>query len=440
VESWERAWDYDPNRDYQTGQARASAGDQGGNEDRIELPAVISAGVAKSLTEQVLMRRWAKRDKLTLRLPPRNVAIEPGTVVATPLSPSLWSVERCTVDGFVAVAELRPWCNGSAVIAAEAPVIAAEAGRVARSSDLAPSDVTLALFEVPDVGSQATDNLTLSVAASSDTAGWKPCTIQVETAQGTTSVRSASRKTALGELVTPLGAGQPYLIDSENSFDVQLIDVDQWLMSCDDEALVNGANLAMAGNELLQFADVTPISPGRFRLERLLRGRGGTEWAAQAHTVGDTFALLDANALRVLQLPASALGSTVTASTTSAPGQISSLVSAQLSGEALRPPSPVGLKTSVSASGDLKVSWVRRSRAGWFWIDNVDAPLGESREAYRVSIVGPSDTFDVECDTSSFLIPRAALLPTGLGPATVQVRQIGDWNVSHAAEAAVTLT
>jgi hypothetical protein len=93
----------------------------------------------------------------------------------------------------------------------------------------------------------------------------------------------------------------------------------------------------------------------------------------------------------------------------------------------------------VSASGDLKVSWVRRSRAGWFWIDNVDAPLGESREAYRVSILGQSDTVDVECGTSSLLIARATLLPAGPGAATVQVRQIGDWNVSHAAEAAVTL-
>lgn len=39
---------YDPDRDYQSGEARASAGEQGGSERRTELPAVIGAADAKA--------------------------------------------------------------------------------------------------------------------------------------------------------------------------------------------------------------------------------------------------------------------------------------------------------------------------------------------------------------------------------------------------------
>ena len=36
--------------------------------------------------------------------------------------------------------------------------------------------------------------------------------------------------------------------------------------------------------------------------------------------------------------------------------------------------------------GDLLFSWRRRSRSGFAWLDGVDAPLGEAREAYRVGV------------------------------------------------------
>ena len=78
---------YDPARDYQSGEARANVSDFGGNEELTELPAVIDAAGAKSLVEQDLARRWAARDKLTLRLPPRYLALEPGSRLKLSLRP-----------------------------------------------------------------------------------------------------------------------------------------------------------------------------------------------------------------------------------------------------------------------------------------------------------------------------------------------------------------
>ena len=58
------------------------------------------------------------------------------------------------------------------------------------------------------------------------------------------------------------------------------------------------------------------------------------------------------------------------------------------SGVSVRPPSPVHVQARI-AGGDLAISWVRRSRAGWRWIDGADAPLAEEAEAYAITIASP---------------------------------------------------
>jgi hypothetical protein len=100
---------YDPARDYQSGEARASAAEQTGREERIELPAVLAADDAKSIVHKIIARRWAQRDRLTLRLPPAFLDLEPGEVIEVPLAPARWTVEKCTIDAFVVIAELVPW-------------------------------------------------------------------------------------------------------------------------------------------------------------------------------------------------------------------------------------------------------------------------------------------------------------------------------------------
>ena len=74
-------------------------------------------------------------------------------------------------------------------------------------------------------------------------------------------------------------------------------------MSCDDAALDEGANLAMVSEELLQFGQADPTGPGQFRLSRLRRGLRGTESAVAGHSVGETFVLIELDALKPLTLP-----------------------------------------------------------------------------------------------------------------------------------------
>lgn len=419
---------YDPERDYQAGEAGASASDDPGSEQQQELPAAIGADDAKALVQQMLARAWAQRDKLTLRLPPRLVRLEPGSTVEVGLSPKRWIVDKCTVDGLVVVAELRSaWMS--------APPIAADAGRIVANSDVVAGQAEVALFDVPDVLHQSSTEPTLLLAASSSTPGWRACAIDVGYSGQAITIRSARLKSVLGHALSSVGAGQPYLVDAVNSVDIELLDQDQWLVSSDDEALAAGANLAALGSELIQFGRATPLGSGRFRLARLLRGRGGTEWATTTHGVGEPFVLIERDALQPVTVPLSATGSQVTAVPRGGDQTMLAMTT-----ESLRPPSPVRLTAEPLPGGGLKISWTRRSRRGFAWIDEVDAPLAEAREEYRVTIAGSSGAIELTVGQPELTLSAGDLGTIGSGSATVQVRQVGDWAMSRPARLSLILS
>ena len=156
---------YDPQRDYQAGEARAIAGEADPNEVQQELPAVVDAPHAKSLAEQMLARSWKQRDRMVLKLPPARIGLEPGMAVRLPTTPYAWLVDKCTLEGFVTIAELRPLTHA-------AGVLAADAGRIVANRDIVEGPVTLALIEGPSV-SQQPGSSAIFLAASSPTVGWK---------------------------------------------------------------------------------------------------------------------------------------------------------------------------------------------------------------------------------------------------------------------------
>jgi hypothetical protein len=157
------------------------------------------------------------------------------------------------------------------------------------------------------------------------------------------------------------------------------------------------------------------------------------------HVAGEPFALIQRDALRPLPLPSWTLGSSVSASVRNVAGASSASGSIVVSGESVRPWSPVRLQAEVDAEGTLALSWTRRTRTPSGWVDGVDVPLGELKELYRVTIVGPHGTIEIETGQPALQVPAAQLAGAGPGMATVQVRQVGDAAVSRAAECAVTI-
>jgi len=318
---------YDRERDYQTGQARSDLVDQSSTEEKIELPAVVEASNARSLAEQIIARRWAQRDKLVVRLPPEFTELQPGDIVSVPGSSTRWQVAPSTIEGMVTVVELRPSWRSVATLAAEA-------GRALPGTDVVMEDVALALVELPDIAGNAGSTPTLYLAASTPAPTWKRLPVEISSDGFAFGSRTAARKSVLGMTSAVLGEGPTDDLDTLNSIEVQLIDDAQWLSSCDDATLAAGANLALVGDELFQFADAEAIGPGTFRLSKLLRGRFATEGSTATHSSGELFLLIEPASLQSVALPPSARGAVVTATYHGAEGGVSA--SLMVDGRSLR--------------------------------------------------------------------------------------------------------
>ena len=416
---------YDPDRDYQTGEAQAAAGERSGADVQEELAAVLDAGDAKSIAHRMIARIWSDRDRLTLRLPPSKLAFEPGNVVELGLNPSQWRVEKTTVDGFVMIAELRPRQG-------EDGHIAGDGGRAVRGVDVVTQPLSLALFDVPNaLAASSTPMILLAATAGS---GWRREPVEINFGGQSIKVDPARGKSLLGQTEAALGAAAADLVDERHSVIVALLDDEQWLTSCNDDALAAGENLAIVGSELIQFGNAEPLGGGRFRLSHLLRGRGGSEWASAEHAADEPFCLLKAAMLQPVALPNWSIGATLNAT---APG--GSSTSMVFLGEGVRPPAPVNLTASRDEAGNLSLSWTRRSRRGFAWVDGIDVPLGEASEQYRVTLAGSSGSLELTVTQPSLTITATDLVAIGEGLSTIEVRQIGDIAVSRPAQLTITL-
>jgi hypothetical protein len=385
----------------------------------------VDAGSARALTETALARQWAERDTLRLRLPPRYLTLEPGMLLKRPDDSAYWTVSKTETDGMAVITDLH-----SRYGSVEA--IAADPGRVLSSPDIEVQPTRLAIMELPDIDGTAGDSPLIAVAASSVAAGWKPVAIEVHSGGTSQTCQTATLPSMLGTANTILMEGQSALIDELASVDVQLIDPEQWLESCDDDALVNGSNLALVGSELIQFGNAEALGTGRFRLSRLLRGRRGTEWAMGLHGVDETFAMIDPLRLQRISVGLSAIGSDLSVTPLGFADGAAVPIAHTVSGEALKPPSPVHLIAEFNSAGDLNCSWCRRSSFGWAWIDNVDAPLGCSSELYRVQLQGSLSSIELDTNVSNATFVAADVAPLG-SDLTLNVMQIGDFAVSRAA-------
>ncbi len=235
----------------------------------------------------------------------------------------------------------------------------------------------------------------------------------------------------LGVAVDVLPAGESALFDAHASVEVELLNDAMWLEGRDDAALIGGANLAALGDELIQFGNAEPLGGRRFRMTRLLRGRRGTEWAAGSHAAGEAFVLIVRETLVAIEAPAGAEAALLASGVGDAPD--GAPVSRMVTGEILRPPSPVHLRAIETSDGGLALSWVRRSRQGWIWPDGADTPLGEETERYRVTIEGPDFARTAESAEPFYLYSAAARAADGPGPLTIAVSQTGSFAASRPA-------
>ncbi len=424
---------YDPARDYQSGMQRAVRL-LGGRTEQRAVAAALDASSAKAFAEERLASAGAARSEARVHLPWRRCEVSAGSLVQLSNRPGHWRVVSCLFEGMIVSLELER-------IAARGALAAASGGRLVREPDVPHGPTRVLLLDVPAPVQGAGDGVPLLVAAAGLSPGWRRAALEVSFDGGAswTDAGAAAAPAVIGHAESALPAGSSALFDARHAVVVQLLHDGMWLEGRGDLALVAGDNAALLGDEIVQFGRAEALGGGRFRLSRLLRGRHGTEWAGGLHEAGERFVLLASTDLRQIMAPLPALGTeTALMARGTGDGAEAAQAVCRVSGEALRPPSPVHL-TAHRAGGDLQLSWVRRSRVGWSWLDGTDAPLGEEREAYRVTIAGAAFQREWEVTAAGFTYTQAMQGDDGASlPLAVRVEQLGTLLPSRAATLIVT--
>lgn len=377
---------WDGEADYRTATAQSRRVEGASRrETTTDIALVTTRAEALRRCDVWLQDLWVARETAAFDVRPGRLDLEVGDVVRLPAQQGgrAFRIERI-VDAAAREIEAR---------AVEASIFDHPPPRLAVVAARSPAIAGPPLVHVLDLALLRQDPPALQhVAVFADP--WPgPMTIWRKEGEGFSFLRMVEQPALVGETLSELGPGVTARFDHANTLDVRL--ARGALASVDPaQALAGRTALAVQGGdgawEVLAFADAQLVSPGVWRLGRLLRGMGGEErLAARAVPAGAPVVMLDSaviplaadvaliDAPQVYRIGPAARGH----------GDIA-VIEIQTSARdiALQPYAPVRPRARRIAGG-TEITFLRRGRVDADAWTTVDIPLGEASEAYALDVM-----------------------------------------------------
>jgi putative tail protein/concanavalin A-like lectin/glucanase superfamily protein len=258
------------------------------------------------------------------------------------------------------------------------------------------------------------------VAVSGLLGAWQGALVELSFDSGATYVDAGSTDVSavIGELLSPLADHPQSFPDAVNSCSVRIHTPFAELEQATLTDLLNRANLAIIGDEIIQFGNADETSDGEWQLSYFLRGRKGT--STQSHATGTRFVLLDPNTLARIDASLVDIGRTMTFRATSfgtAP-EDGIVVSMAYTGRAQIEREP-GYVRARRDGTDAIVDWQGVGRIG----AGATVVQGERFDGYRVTFDdGTNPVITVNTDAQTVTQSIAALG----SPVTISVLQLNE--------------
>lgn len=396
----------DKARDYVQGTAAAKriqnpvATTSSDNQVSLDLPMVLEADSAKQVAEKTLYANWVERSRYEAAFDQKYLGLDPADVITIELEngsrfPS--RIERLDIGGDYSM-KLKLIASEPATYVSGA---VADSGQIIAQQIASNRFTELILLNIPLL--QDTDDLggtgsrLYYLMGSPLENPWTGGSLYKSADELTwDQVGRSLYEMAYGVLAAPLDVPtSAFATDEVNSLKVYMTSGAGRLESITQLEMLSGANGAViipeSGNaEIIQFRDVALQGDGSYLLTGLLRGRRGTDAEIVTHAVGSKFVLLDRESIQALSL---ALGEVGVSRSWRAVGFGALFDETELrrfsaTGNDLKPYAPVHVTGIRDGSGNLTISWQRRTRLGGDWRDGTGVvPLGEASESYQVDIL-----------------------------------------------------
>lgn len=396
---------------------------------RVDLAAAMQESVARRAAEVRLYDAWAARETLTLRVAPALIALEPGDVVriahgGRTREVLIEEIEDAQVRTLTARSLDRRILRGGPQ--------AAGTWQTRRPQVRTPPAV--AVLDLPQLSGSTAAQRPYMAAAASPWLG--PLAVMRALSGGTPAqVATIDRPAVMGALAAALPPGFAHRWDRGTRIRIETSGA---LSSRPEAEVLAGANAlavraANGAFEVVQFASATLTGPNAYELSGLLRGQLGTDDAMAAGAPEGALAVLLDERLAALPLERDEIGRAfdyrVLSPAVTLDDPSVTALGAATDGRGLRPFSPVHLRARRLSGGDIRLSWIRRTRSGGDDWGAGEVALGEESEAYRVGILaGGAEVRSLEASAPQAIYSAAAQSEDfGAPPTTITftVAQIG---------------
>ncbi|NOZ43161.1 MAG: hypothetical protein GXP02_08380 [Alphaproteobacteria bacterium] len=422
----------DPARDYQTGYQRARRVTTASDVvHQSAVPLVLASAAAKTIAEIQLDLAWYGRKSASFTLPSKYADLLPGDILTLTINGN--------IQNFL-LQEVETGAEGIHCRAVKFSRSILTRNSVADSGLVPPQQVTpLATSQLLplDMPAITGDNITapiLFLAVAAGSGNWPGAGLFISRDNDLTysQLDFSAVDVVSGVVENTLVGGPAAYWDEAGECYVRLDNPGHSLAGETAAAVLDGANVAWVGGEIIQFRQAVLQLDGRYLLSGLLRGRRGTERRISGHGPAEVFVLLTATTVSSAVMALSDIGQNRQFKAVTSGDNVANVLPLNYTfgAESLKPFSPVHAVGVRDSAGTLTLTWLRRSRVGGEWMDNVDVPLGELYEKYDIEILNGANVVRTLTSTAATVVYPATLQLSDFGsiPAslTLRISQISD--------------
>lgn len=238
---------------------------------------VLTASLAQRVANINLYNNWVARTSYKFVLPPNYLHLEPGDLITLNHSQMRIININIATKRFIHITAIAEESSNYSLYI-EPSIVKAQT----INSNL--YDHIIHILDLPYYFNAEENQPVIYVAVANKLGTFKPITLCYNH-----NMINIHNEATIGHVLDALQPSQA--IDYNSKIIVFLISGK--LESITDEYMINGKNLAIIGDEIIQFGNAKLLEPGKYELSRLLRGRLGTENQISTHKSGDRFILLD---------------------------------------------------------------------------------------------------------------------------------------------------
>ena len=398
------------------------------NEMSIQLPIVLTDAEAAQIAEKLLYRAWVEREQFEFQLPMKYAELDPGDVVQIDLNGHVHIIRIVSVDmNIPGMIEVKGVADQASVYTSS---VTGGAARYPTQTLKIDANTLIEIMDIPALRTEDVLSPGYYVAMYGDNANWVSGVVFKSTDDGASWFAATSNtiEATMGTSTDALGDFKNNYWDELNTVNVAVADT-KTLTSITSDAVLAGGNLAVLGDELINFTTAFLEGDGTYTLSGLLRGQFGTEWAIGTHAASDRFVLIQTASFLRIPTNNNVFGDTQTfkgVSNNQFLEDVTTEHEVTFGNLNVKPWSVRSISGSRDGPNNLTIDWIRRDRDIGPMLHN--PPMSEESELYHVYIMNGTVVLRILIVTTNQAVYTIEQMDvdgiTPGDPVTVQVYQI----------------